>query len=603
VPLRAGPLALVFDEGQIRWVRCGAREVLRSIYVGVRDPQWNTVPGRIEDVLLDKEGDRFRVRFRMRHEQDPIRFAWDGEIEGGPSGELRFSMDGVAHATFAKNRIGICVLHPLECAGRPCQVDRVDGDQVSGVFPRFVSPRQPFLGIRGMRYAVAPGLFAEMDFEGDVFEMEDQRNWGDASFKTYSTPLALPLPAEVREGARISQSVTLRLVGEGRPRPVLVSPAAIARIEIDAARAFSLPARGLGCGSGETPLSEGDCRRLRAVRPDHLRFDLRPGGPGVQAALERAAAASSAIGAPLHLALFVGDDPGAELRELAEAAGRVRPPVSLWMLFRESTKTSSYGLAGEARSVLGAVRPEARFGGGTDGFFVDLNRQRPSAADLDQVSFALSPQAHLEDDATIFENLDALASVAESSRAFVGSCPLAVSPVTLRPRPAGRAVGGDDPRHKSLFGASWTAGLVAAACGAGVASLTFFEPTGPRGLIDAEGAFPLYHVLADIAEFDGGSALAASCSLPGVGVLALRREARLRTLVYNATAVPRRARVAGLERGGLVRRLDADSLAEAVGRPEEFRALSGDPLEPGRDGYAIDLGPYELARLDTVHTD
>ena len=30
--------------------------------------------------------------------------------------------------------------------------------------------------------------------EGDTFEMEDQRNWSDASYKTYVRPLALPWP-------------------------------------------------------------------------------------------------------------------------------------------------------------------------------------------------------------------------------------------------------------------------------------------------------------------------------------------------------------------------------------------------------------------------
>jgi hypothetical protein len=30
--------------------------------------------------------------------------------------------------------------------------------------------------------------------EGDAWEMEDHRNWLDASFKTYVRPLALPYP-------------------------------------------------------------------------------------------------------------------------------------------------------------------------------------------------------------------------------------------------------------------------------------------------------------------------------------------------------------------------------------------------------------------------
>ncbi len=82
------------------------------------------------------------------------------------------------------------------------------------VFPRLVSPQQPFLGLRTIAHEVAPGVEAEVRMEGETFEMEDQRNWSDDSFKTYGTPLALPLPVEVQEGTRIRQSITLCLFGE-----------------------------------------------------------------------------------------------------------------------------------------------------------------------------------------------------------------------------------------------------------------------------------------------------------------------------------------------------------------------------------------------------
>ena len=41
--------------------------------------------------------------------------------------------------------------------------------------------------------------------------MEDQRNWTDASFKTYGTPLKNPSPVEVKAGTKISQTFALTL--------------------------------------------------------------------------------------------------------------------------------------------------------------------------------------------------------------------------------------------------------------------------------------------------------------------------------------------------------------------------------------------------------
>ncbi len=51
------------------------------------------------------------------------------------------------------------------------------------------------------------GVATTATFDGEVFEMEDQRNWTDASYKTYSTPLERPFPVVIADGAVIEQSV------------------------------------------------------------------------------------------------------------------------------------------------------------------------------------------------------------------------------------------------------------------------------------------------------------------------------------------------------------------------------------------------------------
>ncbi len=59
-----------------------------------------------------------------------------------------------------------------------------------------------------------PAFGARVEFEGEVFEMEDQRNWTDASFKTYCTPLEIPYPVEVTKGTKISQKITISVAGD-----------------------------------------------------------------------------------------------------------------------------------------------------------------------------------------------------------------------------------------------------------------------------------------------------------------------------------------------------------------------------------------------------
>jgi D-apionolactonase len=589
VALRAGPLTLAFDRGTLRWIRCGNREVLRGIYVAVRDSEWGTVPGELSALFVESGPDRFRVLFRSSHRERAIHFDWEGVLEGDAEGTVRFVMEGETGSTFLKNRIGICVLHPiLECAGLACEVERADGAIVRGVFPRFVAPQQPFLGIRAIRHEVVRGLQAEVRLLGDVFEMEDHRNWSDASFKTYSTPLALPYPAEIRAGTRVQQSVTLRLTGQARPRPVLVGGADALRVQVKPEETRPLPHIGLGAATEERALTDAELSWLRKVALDHLRVDLHLGAPGVEAVLARAVQGSRALDVPLEVAVFLSDDAEGDLRDLAELGRRHHPRVSLWLLFRQATGSTTDGLVPQARRLLLPVDPGAHFGGGTDLNFAELNRARPPAAELDRVSFSLNPQVHAFDDATLLENLASLSSLADTARAFVGSCPLALSPVTLRPRSRGPHAAPPDPRLASPFGAVWTAGLLAAATEAGFAGLTLFEPVGPRGLVDGERPHPLYYVLEAWAEMKDGVALAAGSEAPAlVRAVAFRRGRQLRALVCNLGSAEVKVRLDGLPLGAHAVRLGPSG----GGRAES--ALS-------RDGHRLVLEPCEVVCVDAV---
>ena len=51
----------------------------------------------------------------------------------------------------------------------------------------------------------------ECRMEGDTFEMEDQRNWSDASYKTYVRPLALPWPYQMPAKRAVRQQISLTI--------------------------------------------------------------------------------------------------------------------------------------------------------------------------------------------------------------------------------------------------------------------------------------------------------------------------------------------------------------------------------------------------------
>jgi D-apionolactonase len=220
VALRAGPVTMIFEPESafLRYIKVGDREILRGIYVAVRDHNWGTVPVRVEDLSLNETPGGFESTFKASCRAGAVDFGWKGCLTGDAAGRIIYTMDGQALSTFLRNRIGFCVLHAASaCSGEPCVIEKTDGSHQDGQFPGLISPHQPFLGMRAITHEIAPGTKVRVAFDGDVFEMEDQRNWTDASYKTYCTPLQLPFPVEMKPGDRVRQSVTLSFGGISQP--------------------------------------------------------------------------------------------------------------------------------------------------------------------------------------------------------------------------------------------------------------------------------------------------------------------------------------------------------------------------------------------------
>lgn len=543
--LRAGPLSLFYTDGGLRGLTLGGREVLRRIYAAVRDHNWGTVPAVLSDVVIDAQADHFQIAYRADHRQGDIRFVRRGRITGEADGTVTFTMDGRAETAFRRNRIGCCVLHPIaECAGRPCRVTHADGSIEASAFPDAISPHQPFRQVRGLAHEVLPGLWAEVTFDGDVFETEDQRNWTDASFKTYSTPLDIPFPVPIPAGTTVRQVVTLRL--RGPLPPFAPAPNAVAvQITLPNRPATPLPRLGLGLAADGGPLTARAAERLRALHLDHLRVDLTLSDPSYPALLERAASKARAVGARLLVALHLSEEAAAELGGLRDLLGGSERPLGGWLVFAQSAACTPEGLPGLARTLLGEAAPEARFLGGTDAYFAQLNRARPALTDADGAAYSVNPQVHAFDDESLMETPVAQAATVRSARRLYPSLALWVSPVTLKPRfnpdatgPRARRPPEADSRQRSALAAAWTVASVKHLAEAGAAGLTYFETTGARGVMEADGTvFPVYQALADIGDDVGGEVLPSVSSHPErVECLALRRDGRTRVILANQTA-------------------------------------------------------------------
>jgi hypothetical protein len=630
-PLVAGPLTAELEAPDLRYVRAGDLELVRRLYAAVRDRNWGTVPPALSDLELVEAEGGFAFRFDAHHidRELGIDFSSHGEIAGSADGTLTCTLEGEANVAFDYNRIGWCILHPAEVAGSRYRA-RSGGAWTDGVLPTLIGPQMIVNGLPAplfpafteLEIDLGGGRSVRFELEGDEFEIEDQRNWTDASFKTYSTPLALGFPHRAEQGQRFRQVVRMTFTGPA-PAPRRAQEEVVG-IELGDVLG-SLPPVGLGASSFERSLSERETRRLAELHPAHVRVDLDLTGDAWREALLRETATAEAIGAKLELAVFAGSGEDG-LDDLAAAGEPAAVSVARVLAFRRGEPTTSGGVVERVRAALSDATGGAPVFGGTNILFTELNRHRPELGAPAGIAWPLNATVHAADDTSVLETPAMHGETVRSARAFCGDLPLAVTPITFNQRFNPVATGPEpepgpgelpsqvDPRQPSLAGAVWTLASAKHLAEAGAASLTYFETAGWRGVVESDegsplparfrslpdAVFPLYHVLADLCELQDAHVLSARSSAPlAVEALALHAGGRTALLVANLSPLPQRCRIETLPVGSVtVRRLDEQSFVDACTEPARFRA-GAEPLEAAeRDSLTLELAPFAYVRVD-----
>lgn len=520
--------------------------LLRAVRAVVRDRDWNTVPVAV----LGQEPTADGLVVRLLFDDGPIRYAAALRL-ALDDGALTVDLDGTALSAFARNRIGLVVLHPAGDAGAAVRVTHTDGRVADGAWPWEISPHQPFRDVAGFAWTTN-GVAATLALTGEVFETEDQRNWTDASFKTYGIPLDRPFPVEVAAGETLRQGVRLTVTGHAARGSayddvVRVSDEIAGPLPpISLGAALYPPPDGIPAVPGvESVLVEltGDERRW----PEHLRV---------------AAGQAAVLNARLDVRL-VTDDPDAVSRGVAllgdlpvpptvsggpdrDRRHHSRPTVRLGVFDPDGHVTTAPLWA----ALRAAAPPGVALVGGTRAHFTELNRRIADVPpDVPALAFGLTPQMHATEVPHVVDSLAVQATVAENALRLAGGRPVLVGPVTLArrfnavattaaPDPAVEAERAVDPLSTTAFAGAWTLGSLAALAPTGVAGLCYFETAGPRGVATADGVLtPAGRVLAALAPLRGRPVL--RCTAPhSVAALAVGSELFVANLSAAALTVP-----------------------------------------------------------------
>lgn len=627
--LKAGPMSVEFDNGQLRYLKVNGVEVLRAIGFLIRDRNWGTAAPEISNLRIEQRADSFSVSFHAVCRIGSQELSYDATIGGSRDGNLEFTGTAVPKTDFLTARTGFVVLHPLKgVAGFPLEIEHVDGSKVKGKFPELVNPVQPVLDIRSLTHEVMPGLKATVRMEGDTFEMEDHRNWTDASFKTYVRPLILPWPYTLKAGEPVRQAIKVTLSGGAKGGKTAAGKGV--EVKLGAVSRETLQPVGLGMPAEEIEpaIRQLDLLKLAAPRFLVCHFDPRQKHGLRELYGYRVLCEQTGAQPVLEVVVESVDRFRQELQELAGMVGE------------SGIRLSSLAVvpAGDLKSVLpGGPRPPApelkdlyaaaraafpgvRLGGGMFSFFTELNRKRPPAELLDFVVNTTCPIVHAADDRSVMETLEALPYQVATARSHIGKTPYRIGPsgigcrdnphgATWTPNPGNVRVCLTklEPRQRGLFAAAWTLGYVATFASTGIEAISLGAPTGPLGIIyrkaehrqpwydqlSRPAVFPAFHVIAGLTRGAGQKrVIAESSDSARVQTLAYRGKKGTTLWLANLTADRQAVTLAGMKGAAFAGVLDESSFVKATTDPEAFQE-SWKPLK----GNSLELGAYAVAFL------
>jgi hypothetical protein len=564
--LKAGPITLEYSEGSLWNISNANEEIIRRIYLVFQDINWTSRPFVIKKEDWQVNADSFSAKIEMQGTHDAQSLAVELVLTGSESGEISYGFSGSSAETFLKNRLGLCLLHPVATlAGKKCNLIRPDGLIEESQFPAIISPNQPFLNLAGISHKLESGTTATVNFDGEIFETEDHRNWSDASYKTYCTPISLPFPAPIEAGVPIKQSIRVSFDGN-ESKSLEVMPGKKILISV-LDELIPLPKIGLGVDSDASHLNMTEYEGFEDLGIEHLRLALNCSSAS-KSDVEKALAITQRLDINLDLALTAENPEQARnfLGSIQDLNARIRTTF----LFSSKDKTTPADFVDAAYEV---IADKTKIAGGTDLYFTELNRNPECVSFVEQINFSINPQVHSFDDRTLVQNTATQKTIGINAARLAPDKKISVGPITLRPRYNPNATQPDkdvsntalpssvDARQRTWFAEAWTAmSLRSISDSKAISTVTYFQTLGWRGIKELSlgsqdlvnfpskpgEKFPIWSFFAALKGFTHMRPT-ASTSPESVDCLLVKSEGLLKVILVNFSTIEQEVYFSGID--------------------------------------------------------
>lgn len=425
--LSSSSLSGLVRHGSIGPVYASGHELLRRIFVTVRDRNWQEVAPCKGTSEVDES--RGVVKLAARHTSECVDFEWQGVLQVSKDRRtLCFEFEGTVLRDMDVCRLGLIVLHPIaEFVGSKVTAHGPLGEQRITV-QREIAPQPLIEGVPGAMTEPFSVLRIERDdfgalelrFAGDLFELEDQRNWGDASFKSYCTPLRMGFPRSLPAGTAISHRVEARFTPASVQRAV--SPSRLNQMhksegEPDSEKLGRVPTIG---------------RVVRAhshscgLDWDHIHMEVT--GPESFAALRERLADSDSQNVSVGIEAGEGD---------------LLPEDWVGLIWAYRTRICRLLIHGAGGSIPTATALEIwgqRLGNpgervplfaSTRGYYVEFNRRKQIHAAVRGMAFPLTATVHSDDVSTVAENVATIQDMVDTLQGLGYSSEIILAPLAL----------------------------------------------------------------------------------------------------------------------------------------------------------------------------
>ena len=472
-------------------------EILKLVSFLVRDKNWNNYSPKIIKTSTNNTVDNLNFEFDLRYGDDE---QFDVKILlsiGDHS--IKLTATGNFLTDFWTNRIGFNLLLPLEgVVGQKVDITKSDESLELSKFPFDILPNQPIVKFNNLSYQMFNSFNLNIKFNGIYFEMEDQRNWGDASYKIYSGSLLDPFPYKEKNNSIFHQEIEIFLSEENKSS-LKVEDNNFLLDELS--QELQMPKIGIKV--------DADSNFVKNFNVDffyHI-FDFE----------KSIHSNNNLFNKPVYLIALID-----HTKNIDEVMNDIKEyiklnPMSLdKLLICPKIYLNSFQPAGEWPEVASLSEyykaakyhfPKVKIFSGMVTNFTELNRKRPTG-DYDGINFSFTPIVHDASDYGLLDTPNSLEYIINTIETFSNDTPIHIGPMTIGMHfnPYGEKLADNkdnirlemaenDSRHDSLLSLNWSIAVFSQIISKNTKYLTIASMKGVHGIFtEDKQKRPLYYL-------------------------------------------------------------------------------------------------------------